>query len=265
MAGVGRAVGDFTGRVGGSIGSAAGGAAGQALSGTIKGIREGLGIKEFEPDTSDPLSGRPDRPGYASLREQGGLLGGPFQLQGGKEIKLDTRGLEAIRGRALSEGPTTWEKLQAQKQGLEQQKALQGATQGAALQAAQARAQLMSRGGLRGGAAERLAGQAGQAAQLGRQDVRLAGAGQRLDISQEGERQKLDLLKQLPGMEIQALEPQFKERSYQTDVQRYNIDQALAEKAREDQAKMAAYGEEMRSWAAGKQAQAIRNQGGGKK
>ena len=202
-------------------------------------------------------------------------------------INLDKRGLEAIRGRALTQGPSEWQNLMLQKQGLEES----GQRDRAGNQEASARSgaysQLAAKGGLSTGARERLARSGAEGLAQTMQDISRGGSESRLGIATEDERQKLDLLKNLPGMEIAALQPEFEKtkmwgtladseagrgqnldlanRQYGTGVEQFNLANALNEIGRKDANALGAYQEKMKGYAAEQQSKATAASGGGKK
>ena len=202
-------------------------------------------------------------------------------------INLNKEGLEAIRKRALTQGPSEWQNLMLQKQGLEES----GLRDRAGNQEASARSgaysQLAAKGGLSTGARERLARSGAEGLAQTMQDISRGGAESRLGIATEDERQKLDLLKGLPGMEVQALQPEFEKtrmwgtladsesgrkqnldlanRAYGTSIDQFNIANTLGEVGRKDANRLGEYQEKMKAYAAEKQAQATAASGGGKK
>lgn len=251
----------------------------------------------------DPYAGMPAYPDITNLLDPNGNLKSNYALAAQGDvgftsnindlqnrlngIQLNKQGLEAIRKRALTEGPSDWEKLALQKQKLEEGTALDNA-------AAQSRSGLSSsysdmarRGGLSTGARERLARAGSRDLLQQRQQTARTGMGQRLDISTAGENQRLDLLKQLPGMEVQALQPEIQKtsmwqnmaqdeaarkqnldlanRQYSTDVNKFNLANVMGEVGRQDAAKLAQYQEKMKAYIGDKQAEATKNSGGGKK
>ena len=190
-------------------------------------------------------------------------------------IQLDKRGLDAFRERALAQpGTSAWEQMARQRQGAEEMQARDQAAQRAASGTAGARASLAMRGGLSGGARERLAMQGARDLNQVQQGVTQGAQLQRADIGLNAENQRLQALGALPGMELQALQPEFQKVSAwqnmaQNEAQRaqqanqFNISNSLAQKQAEEQAKLQKYQEQMRSAAAEKTASAVEK--GGKK
>lgn len=135
------------------------------------------------------------KPQYEALRGPGGELAKGLRmtaepdLAGGfAERTRGTGDLERLRERGMAEGLSP--EMQMMRQAEEQRAQEQGNQQRAS-----AWGQMAQRGGLSGGARERLAGQAMQGTQRGLQNIGL-------QSGIESERQKLDLQKALPGMNL---------------------------------------------------------------
>jgi len=135
------------------------------------------------------------KPQYESLRGPGGGLAKEFQmtadpnLAGGFAERLRGTGdIERLRSRATAEGVSP--EMQMMQQSQEQQ-AQEQANQGMA----NTWGQMAMRGGLSGGARERLAGQSMQGLQRGLQDIGL-------QTGIEDQRQKLGLQQALPGLNL---------------------------------------------------------------
>lgn len=246
------------------------GAVKKVMGGTVGKIFDPLNIGGFQQQAPkyyvDP-GPKPTLGPYSNLRDsQSGLLANPnYRLNAGPDINLNTQGLEQIRSRATSTGPSTWANLMNERQGIEDTQARSGLSQAAASAQAQARSQLASRRGLGGGSAERLARGGARDLMAARQQAAQTSAGNRMNTALQDEQMRMDLLKSLPQMELAALDPQFKNRATNMQTQQYNIDQALKDKYAEDQYNMMKYQEDMKTYAAAQQANAIGASGGGKK
>lgn len=129
--------------------------------------------------------------------------------------KLDMSGVNAIKDRAMMQGDSPWAKMALEKQGIEQGSLLNSATKTSATEAAANRAAMSARGGLRGGAAMRLANQAQQQGAMARQNVFQQGALARADIGMEDQRAKDNFLSMLPGAQLGAA-------NYQTGIDQFN-------------------------------------------
>lgn len=202
-------------------------------------------------------------------------------------IQLDKRGLEALRERGLSTGDSAWAKLQLEKQAMEEQDAAGRAARTGRASTSSAMSDLARRGGLSGGARERLAESGARDMALAQQDNTRAGMMARLGIRSDDEDKRLDVLKQLPGMEVQALQPELQKtsmwgnladseasrrqnldvsnRAYQTEVDKINIQNTLGAKSNEDAMRLAKYQEDMKAYSADQAAKAQAQSGGGGK
>mgnify|MGYP006899572732 CR=1 FL=1 len=151
----------------------------------------------------------------------------------------DALGLKELQTRATQKGPSAWAQMAEQGQRLDEQNMLNQAAQAQAGQQAGARSNLAMRGGLRGGAAERLAASGSENALLGGQGIRNQGMQGRLGIGMQDESNKLNLLSQLPGAELaqagykSGLDQQ--NISNKLGVDQYNINNSLADMAAKNQ------------------------------
>lgn len=201
-------------------------------------------------------------------------------------INLNTQGLEAIRSRALQTGMSPWANMMMERQGVEEAGARDTTTKSNARAGVEAMNDLAMRGGLSGGARERLALQTKRGGEEALQGVARQGMLDRLGIQTTDEDKKTQMLMQLPGMEVQALQPELqktsmwqsladsesgrkadldiKNRAYQSEIEKINIANALGEKKAADEDRLRRYEEQMKTWAANKQAEATANSGGKK-
>lgn len=115
-------------------------------------------------------------------------------------------GLQAMRGEALRDPGTAsaWASLMEQQQRLGQQDNMDAASRQAASGAAQARSSLAMRGGLSGGARERVAMNMGRGMAQDRQAAARQGMSDRLGIGMQDEQNRLGMLSQFANQE-QAL------------------------------------------------------------
>lgn len=191
--------------------------------------------------STQPLGpdGRPLRPDFNSIGDPNtGLLQSPYM----QTSQLNTGGLQALRDQAGNLGPSKWRQLaQSQAAGsIDQQ-------QGGLL--SQANAQLASAGGLRSGAAERLAQGALQGGLAAKQ-----GAYGQLALQDEANRQSA--ISQLPGQELNAA-------NYQSGVDSNNINRATNEITQGRLASQGQYAQGMQAWAAQQMANAVQQPSGG--
>lgn len=237
---------------------------------------------------------------FADVTQTSSLPGLTNRLDG---INLNTQGLQEIRNRATTQGTSTWGNLMLQQQQQEQSNAADSAASSSAGAAANSRSQLAMRGGLSGGAGERMSRFASRDAARAQQQVANQGITDRLGIRTKDEEQRLGLLTQLPGMEVNALQPElqkadmwskvaqsdndqaaklglanrdfeFNRQKYNTDnslntdkfnignamdAGKYNIGNDFAENKQKTDFDLKRYEEQMKAWAAEKQAEATRN------
>lgn len=239
-------------------------------------------------DQNDPYDQKfgqlPNDPTFTSLIDpKTGMIGSQYQIQSPElssqladrlgSINLNTQGLDKFRNFALSDGPSEYAQNLLQKQGLEQQNALQDAARNQASQAAQARTNMAMRGGINSGAAERLARSSMLSGYNQQQQIARQGMGDRLGIQANDAQQRVQALSQLPGMEVQSLQPQFQktslwfqganaDRTANMQAQQNNIANTLAEQNAQRQFDQNNYNQKMSAYGGIKQAQA-QNKGGG--
>lgn len=227
----------------------------------------------------------PAVPEYMKLVNPDGTLKSELQLKGPQSyipeldqrlsgIQLNKEGLEAIRKRALSNEQSDWEKMMLGKQQVEEGAAMDKSAQEAAANASASLSQLAMKGGYSSGARERIASGSAKDMSLARQGVLRQGMLDRFTIGTKAEDQKLDLLKGLPGMEYQAVQPEFAkldawksateaEKARELEVAKTNQAQGLERSRIEDLGKYKNYEELMKKYAAEKTGQA-QSQSGGK-
>lgn len=134
-------------------------------------------------------------------------------------VQTDTRGLDALRDRALGEGPSAWAKLQQQKLDMQRQDALNASAKSQAGAMANAMSNVAMRGGLSSGANLRAAKQAAQDQALAAQQIRRQGQMDSLNLGIADENQRLDVLKQLPGMDLAFSNQQLAKANALNDIQ----------------------------------------------
>ena len=137
----------------------------------------------------------------------------------GFEFSMDTRGLDAFRNEALRTGPSGWATLQEQLSDQRRSEALDRSTQQAGAFGASQRAGLASRGGLSGGAAERIGrSSAEQGMMLGQDAYRQAGQ-EKLDIGIQDENRRMATLSALPQMDMTLAQGQLGAKQWQAGQQ----------------------------------------------
>jgi len=230
--------------------------------------QQNLALEKKLADIQAEQAGRPEMATWADLRER--IPGGPGSVAptyGGKGVPggvgkggemgygllkepyrltdptKDSRvGLGLLQAEATRTGPSQWRQLEEARQA--DMLARQGAGQLAGAQSA-----LAMRGGMRGGAGERMAAQMGRQGLLGRQNI-----AQQTAVADE--QRRMQAMGQLPGAELQ-------EAGFQRGVEQYNIDKALSEQFQKRASDLMQYKEQMRAWASEKTAAATPSSGGG--
>lgn len=196
------------------------------------------------------LSGAPQMPLFQSLRDESGLLQKRYQTTD----QMNRESLEKLRGIGLGEGPSAWAQARGKELETQQQEALGQAAAAGQASRAQALGAMARRGGVSSGAQERM-GQASAREQLmARQRAFMGGQKAREGLATEDERRRMQVLSAMPGMEEQS-------ERMRRGAEEFNIQRALEDVGAERKAKIAEYQEQMRAWAAKKQADAIRAAG----
>lgn len=149
--------------------------------------------------------------------------------------------------REMEQSP--WYKMALDKQGAEQARLLGQTQQQQAGQLAQARSNLAMRGGLSGGAAERMARAGAESGALAAQNIRGSGAIERGQLGMQG----ADLASRIGQFNVG--------QSSATDLT--NLQARIADLAAKENRKLQQYGEQMRGYAAERTSEGIGS--GGKK
>lgn len=211
--------------------------------------------------------GLPTQPGYQGFTGSDGKIDPRFQLNAQPDIgfksnlgdlnsrlsgiNVDKTGLNELRNRATSTGPSAWAQLMLQNQGLQQQTAQDNLSKSGNAAAESARAAMGVHGGMSAGARERLATNSMYDMTSNNQALARSGEQARLGINTQDQSNQLDLLKSLPGAEVNAVQPELAKanlwsgmagnenamqqslalanRNYSTDVQKENLGTAKAD------------------------------------
>lgn len=147
--------------------------------------------------------------------------------------------------REMEQSP--WYRMALQKQAAEEAQRVGAGARQAQTAAAQAQAGLAARGGLRGGAAERLAGRAGENLMLTRQNILGQGAVERGNLGMQG----ADIASRLGQFNVG--------QQSATDVR--NLQTQLADLSAQEDRKKFLYGEGMKAKGSAMTAQAMENAG----
>ena len=179
---------------------------------------------------------------------KGGAYLNPNDYQGNQAA------LQALNAKSMQSGPSAWAQMQGQKLNLEQQNQLNAAARQAQGQNMQARSALAMRGGLSGGAAERLSRAGMQDINAARQGVMNQGSQNRLNLGIQDEANKSQLLGQ-------AVNANMAQNAQNIGMGQFNVQNTLAENQANNAQNLARYQEQMKGFSAGKSANAIANSG----
>lgn len=213
---------------------------------------------------------KPKRPDFASIVDPatGQLKSNyqimPFAQEELSKINLNTDGLQQIRDMTKAPGQSAWAKLMNQSQGLEEAGQRDVAQKTGSQAAATAFDTLAMRGGVSGGERERIAYGANNDTANALQGVSRQGQMDRAKIATQDETNRLDLLKGLPGMETQALDPQFKKATLLGNAKTIDLGNLVNDTRDKNQYELGSYTEDAKNWAANKQAEAQSASSGGK-
>lgn len=210
-------------------------------------IRRDNQLKDAQTRQQIKDLGRPDRPEWESLLGADGRMQEQYQ----QTNNLNTGYLDQMREDGLRKPGE-----QSQWRGLMEQQIQNRAGQaaaGAQAQTQNAMSNLAMQGGLRGGAAERMASSGARNAAQAKQGV----LGQRLQLDIQDETMRGQQLANLGNAEMGAAQMQN-----QTD--QFNIQNSLNENLQYRADNVNAYNEQMRAWAAEKTAAATPSSGGKK-
>lgn len=183
-----------------------------------------------------------------------------------KKTNVDMRGMEALRNQALnSSANSPWLKLQNQRLDMQKQSDIDEANSANMGREAQARASLSSKGGLSGGAAERLASGSSLNSMLDRQRIQRDINQGRLGAETSAEEQRLDTLRTLPGQELALNQQNLGKQQYVSDLRaniaNANMDRKLSEMGKLRENNKWNYEQKMAEWAAANQANSIQDAG----
>lgn len=186
---------------------------------------------------------RPDRPEYGSMLGPDGKLQDQFVMKGG-DIFNQQKAL------AMSEGDTPWAQAMRQQEQMATQGRYGQAGQQSNAAVSQAQNRLAMKGGLRGGAAERLASQGANQLMMAKQDIAKQSQLNQMNIGLQDYQMKQNLAGQLLPQE--------------QNIMGQNVGTYKQEHLGKNYFDMTQYKEDMASWAAKQQGQAVRSSGGKK-
>lgn len=178
-------------------------------------------------------------------------------------LQTDKSGINAYRAEALRKGPSTWAGLANAQQDMMAKNARSSASSSAANQAAGARSSLAMRGGLDSGARERIAQSSSKNLLDMNQKINQDVAGNKMQIGMNDEQNRISQLGALPGLENTALQPDLERTKLLGNAYQIDNSNQFAANQGLNQYNQNKYATQMAGWAAGQQANATRNSGGG--
>lgn len=171
---------------------------------------------------------------------------------------LDPSGLNAFKKDAMRTGPSTWANRSTAQQDTLAKNALDMGAKSVAGQGATARSQLAQRGGLSGGAAERVATEGQNNYMNMAQGVNQQKTTNVQQIGMNDEQNRMQELGMLPGMQLGAA-------NFASGVQQFNTGAQMANNQSMNQFNLGQYQAQMAAYGAGQTAQATQNAGKHKK
>lgn len=195
---------------------------------------------------NNPMMGAAPYPEY----ESGYLNMDPVIAERFKNLLLDKSALNKFQEEAMRTGPSQYAKLAGKQNKYMTMAARDQAAQDVASGGAEARAALASKRGLTSGAAERIATGGRNKFLDMSQGISAQGAQNANQIAMNDEQNRISQLSQVPGMQVQSLQPEFQK------------EQLIAgENARKNAFNLGRYNAQMGAWGANKQAEATANAG----
>lgn len=180
-------------------------------------------------------------------------------------INMDKTALNKFQSEAMRTGPSAFAKLAGSQQDLLAKNAKDAGARTVAGQGAGARASLAMRGGLSGGAAERLATE-GQNNYLDMtQGVNNSLAQNKMQIGMNDEQNRVTQLGMVPGMQAQATGIDLQKESLWDKARENDVNNQVQNNASKNTFDMNMYNQKMAAWAAGQTAGATASAGKHKK
>lgn len=171
------------------------------------------------------------------------------------------KGVDAFREMAMRKGPSSWSLLANQQQDQLMNQLRERAVDEGAGATAGALDRIAQTGGLTSGARERAIEGGAKARIASSQDAGRQNALNKLQIGVNDQQNKIQQLGMLPGIEQQALAPQFQKQSIWQNAADQNINRVIAANQEANRFNENKYNKQMDAWAADKQATATENAG----
>lgn len=216
---------------------------------------------KYDPGTIKPQ----DKyiPTYHGLLNSNGQLNNKFQLGDQGALKYNQAGINAYQKEALR-SPTQqspWAALQNQQLNQQRTQSLDDAAQRSAGAQAQAVAQMQRIGGVSPGQRMQLAQQQFRNQALAGQKIAGADAANRLNVNIQDEQNRQNMLGKAADMNFQQANIANQDRSYATDVDKYNRGLAAADVQKHADFDQNRYNQSMQNWASANLANFMQNQG----
>jgi hypothetical protein len=208
-------------------------------------MQTNYGWQQALNDREAALNARPQQPGWQDLTKGS---------EGRFKFELDPTNVQNavgnLRAQANRTGPSQWAQLMNQQQDVASRGAQEELQARNASGVQNAWSQLAMRGGASGGERERIAMEGMRGLTDASQKAQLDDRAARLGIATKDEEQRQAIASSLPQTELLGLEPQ-----------KWNSQQAINERDKAKTFELGKYSEQMRGWAANKQADATANSG----
>lgn len=208
-------------------------------------------------------AGMPTTPFYNPIynpQTQSLLPGVESQLAGIDLTGLD-QSVKSFQDLADRQGPSAWATLANQQQNALAENARERGAGETNASTAAALDQLGSSGGITSGARERVA-EAGQKNYMNmNQDVSRQNTLNQLQIGVNDQQNKMQEMGMLPGMEMQALQPEFQKANMWEGAHAGDIQNQIGSNEYANQWNQNLYNQQMSAWAANQQAKATANSG----
>jgi hypothetical protein len=179
----------------------------------------------------------PQRQRFEGIRQTEGANKGLLQDQFNLNMNMDA--MNALRAQTLNDGANPYVQMQMAEQGLKSQTAMQEARKQGAQPQGKGNAELK---------ASRMLNPAAMV------NPQIQANAANMNIALQGREQQMQRLRAMPQLENQVLAPQ-----------QFNITNAMREKEAEDISRFQGWNEDMKAWAASRQAKATAKSGSGKK
>lgn len=240
--------GTLAGGLLGPVGMAYGSKIGSLGSSVLGGAQSSTNAPQINVGPQPVLADR------SSMLQNGQLTGGaylnPSQYQG------NTSALDALNQKATQQGPSPWLQMQLAQQNNATMQNLGHAASQANAGNASARANLAMKGGLSGGAAERVARGGANDLNAQRQNITAAGETNKMNLGIQDQSNQNQLLGQ-------AVSANANQNAQNIGIGQFNAQNTLAENNANNAFNMSKYQQQMQAYGAGNTANAIAS--GGKK